>query len=195
MGKSSGDEKNPLIFVAKGPVVHDFHTDDKRAAASDVQKRWHEFYERFYPTATEIGRLNTDIGLQMAGIDRSIYKPDGNISIEEKLRWTSFTDVMLEYKSSVEYDTPGWVEKPLKCEIIAYAIQPLNLVYIIPFKSLQVAWFDNKDEWIGTHPKITGHNNGYTTVGCGVPICILSAAGVIVRKNFWNGEGLGKKTY
>jgi hypothetical protein len=59
-------------------------------------------------------------------------------------------DILLEQWSDEARRVPGWVQKPLACDFIAYAFAPSRRCYLLPVALLQRAWRLNGREWIVT---------------------------------------------
>ena len=109
---------------------------------------------------------------QRVGVDRSIILANSKqILVDEKARRIKNTgDIMLEYISNDRANTPGWVEKSLKCDYIAYAFMPSGIAFLLPVNQLQTAWFKNKISWLHKYKTRVAINDSYKTLNCPVPI-------------------------
>lgn len=151
-------------------------------AASDLPF-WRTVYTKAFPTMAGMIDHRQDGEHQKAGIDRSIILANSKqILIDEKVRGRNkktgkvYNDIALEFWSDEGRQTPGWVCKPLRADLIAYAIAPLGRCYLLPVIQLQSAWRQHGDEWKRTFFEIRAENRGYTTVSIGVPVNTLFPA-------------------
>ena len=64
----------------------------------------------------------------------------GTYTVDEKVRTNDWPDVLLERWSDEARRIPGWVEKPLACDFIAYAFAPAGTCLLLPVAALQRAW-------------------------------------------------------
>jgi hypothetical protein len=120
---------------------------------------------------------DTDPVAQKHGIDRKIFLNGGKvIGIDEKIRMKWYGDILLEEYSSIEYQTPGWIEKPLWCDYIAYLIVPEGKCFLLPFTLTQNAWLRNKLEWKRIYRRVEARNLRYTTVSYAIPVNVLYLA-------------------
>ena len=130
---------------------------------------------------------------QRAGVDRSVILANSKqILVDEKARRIKNTgDIMLEYVSNDRTNAPGWVEKSLKCDYIAYAFMPSGIAFLLPVNQLQTAWLKNKLIWLQKYRTRAAINNSCKTLNCPVPINELySAIGQCLRINFNPIEGI-----
>jgi len=111
------------------------------------------------------------------GIDRIIMLANGqSISIDEKKRGKVYGDILLEYISVDTTGAPGWIEKDLVIDYLAYAFIPSKRCYLFPWLLLRRAWRQFGEGWKEKYCKIIAQNNGYQTISVAVPIEILQAA-------------------
>jgi len=71
---------------------------------------------------------------------------------------------------------PGWIQKPLACDFIAYAYAPTETCYLLPVVPLQRAWRQRGREWIVAYGTRRARNPGYVSVGVPVPRDVLMQA-------------------
>jgi hypothetical protein len=102
------------------------------------------------------------------------------------VREKDWPDVLLERWSDEAKKIPGWVQKPLACEFIAYAFVPSRVCYLFPTLTLQVAWRKRGREWIGRFPEIRAQNARYVTVSVAVPIEELLSALTSAMRLEWS---------
>jgi hypothetical protein len=116
---------------------------------------------------------------QRGGIDRLITLACGRtICVDEKVRKEDWPDILLERWSDEARQIPGWIQKPLACEFIAYALVPSQRCYLLPTLTLQAAWRQCGRTWCDKYKPIRARNNGYVTLSVAVPTdIVLSAVG------------------
>ena len=51
---------------------------------------------------------------------------------DEKVRAEDWPDILLEQWSDEDRRAPGWVQKPLACDYIAYSFAPSGVCYLLP---------------------------------------------------------------
>jgi hypothetical protein len=98
------------------------------------------------------------------------------ITVDEKVRERDWPDILLELWSNEEQRVPGWIQKPLACEFIAYAFVPSAKCYLLPTLTLQRAWRLHGHDWIATCQEVRAQNKSYVTLSVAVPIDELLAA-------------------
>lgn len=170
-------------------IVHDFAERLEYSQRLSNEPEWIAFYQRLWPEALSIVRLDADSKWQRAGVDRMIILPNGKeVLIDEKNREKDFSDILLEEWSVFFGDAHpenklGWTLDPSKhIEYVAYAIHPLQRCYLLPFELLRLAfkhylpaWKQRKTGKLNWYPK-DAKNNGYVTRNCAVPWTILKDA-------------------
>lgn len=135
---------------------------------------------------------------QYLGIDLVVVLSSGaKISIDVKCRGREFNDVLLEDLSDAARRTPGWMNKDLQIDFLAYCFQDSLRCYLFPWPTLRRVWLANRRSWFGEVPnnlpwartekgwkkrgnngfwKIAARNPTYTTLSLAVPIRVLRAA-------------------
>lgn len=130
-------------------TVHNF---DRSLRVSDEHADapwWGAVYREAFPTMQAMVRVRQDGWAQRAGIDRQILLADGTkITVDEKVRTVDWPDFALERWSDARARTPGWVQKQLACDFIAYAFVPSATCYLLPFQTLRRVWRRHGEEWI-----------------------------------------------
>ena len=136
-------------------MSHDFAKSLAASHAAEDLPFWREVYERAFPTMQTMLNHRDDGQHQRNGIDRSVILSNSKqILIDEKVRWRNsktgvvYEDILLEFLSDRDANSPGWVCKPLLCDYIAYAIAPLGRCYLLPVLQLQAVWAKKKTEWL-----------------------------------------------
>lgn len=159
------------------PVVHDFR---ERLAWSETQSHepfWDAVYRKAFPDMVNHMLCSGDTSSQRQGIDRVIHLSSGkNIHIDEKKREKVWTDILLEYISNDRTCAPGWMEKDLTIDYLAYAFMPTKRCYLFPWPILRRAWLHYRGAWMDTYERVPAQNNGYRTYSLAIPIDILQRA-------------------
>ena len=167
--------------------MNDFQTDLAWSHSCDEADCWKQIYKTAFPTMRAMVNHRENGDHQRAGIDRSIILDNSKqILVDEKARRIQDTgDIMIEYVSNDRIASPGWAEKPLLSDYIAYAFMPSGTAYLLPVIQLQSAWLKHKADWLkqfGTKP---AKNPDYRTLNCPVPTNTLySAIGGMLRVTF-----------
>ena len=165
-------------------TVNDFHEDLAYSLEANTEPFWAAVYQKAFPDIKSM-RLVENLEEQKAGIDRVITLDNGKeYSIDEKKRRKSWGDILLETKSSEERDTPGWINKPLRIDFMAYAFMPDKRVYLFSWPMLRRAWINFEPVWTeqaieetnGFRIVRAANREGYTTVSVAVPIDTLLKA-------------------
>ena len=157
-----------------GVTVHNFKESLERSRSYSQEPFWEEVYRKAFIDVGSIVEIPKDGWAQRAGIDRIITLTTGRIiKVDEKVREKDWNDILLERWSDEEKKIPGWIQKPLDCDFIAYAFAPSKTCYLFPTLTLQQAWALNGREWVKNYKEIRANNGSYTTVSCAVPTNIL----------------------
>ncbi len=158
-------------------TTHSFHESLKWSESMTDAPWWEIVYKKAWDDLESMVAVRDDGWAQRAGIDRVITLATGKvIKIDEKVRSQDYDDFFLEFLSSKEHNSPGWVNKPLDADYIAYAFVPSQKCYLLPVQELQRAWRADGERWKYEYGEIGVKNNGYTTVGTPVPRTILAKA-------------------
>lgn len=164
-----------------------FDSDLTFSHAAEDMPCWREIYAAAFPTMSAMVNHRANGDHQRAGIDRSVILDNSKqVLIDEKARRIADTgDIMLEFVSVSTTCAPGWVEKPLLCDYIAYAFLPSGRAYLLPVIQLQAAWRENADRWKAKYGRRVVYNKNYQTHCCPVPTDVLyPAIGKMLRAQF-----------
>ena len=162
--------------------VHDFHQSLSHSQNIAEADWWETVYRKAFPGFATMANVRDDGWAQRGGIDRVITLRDGRtITIDEKVRESDWSDILLERWSDRDRRTPGWIQKDLACEFIAYTFLPSRRCYLLPFLTLRKTWMQHGKEWISRANDDTDRqfkiiratNLGYTTESIAVPLQIL----------------------
>lgn len=165
-------------------TIHTFQDSLAKSHEQESAPWWREIYETAFPNFASMVSVRQDGWAQRGGIDRVVTLKSGRVvTIDEKVRSESYADILLERWSDNNRKTPGWAQKDLACDYIAYAFIPDRRCYLLPFLSLRAAWLKHGRDWIEAAQDkrdgfsvIYSKNPGYTTENIAVPISILVAA-------------------
>lgn len=158
-------------------IVHDFRESLEKSHSYFDAPWWDDVYRKAFPGFASSVSVRDDGWAQRGGIDRVITLKSGKtITVDEKIREKDWPDILLERWSDAARHSPGWIQKSLACDYIAYAFVPSHRCYLLPFLSLRKAWIKNGPDWIDSHPTVSARNRDYTTESIAVPIDELMAA-------------------
>jgi len=155
-------------------MIHNFAEMLVYSEEASDEPFWREVYKKAFPNMVNemLGSGNTES--QRMGIDRVVLLANGKmLKIDEKKRQRCYPDILLEYVSVDTTGAPGWIEKDLPIDYIAYAFMPTKRVYLLPWDMLKRAWDHYKKDWLAKYKIPPAQNNGYKTLSVAVPIDIL----------------------
>lgn len=169
-------------------TIHSFQASLEKAAQTSAEHWWLELYRRAFPNVAAIVEVRKDGWAQRAGIDRVLTLADGRtITIDEKVRKEAWPDFALERWSDEKRRVPGWMQKPLACDFIAYIYVPTKTCYLLPYLPLRLAWLAHGREWVEKYREVRANNDGYVTVSVAVPRDVVLAAMTEAMRISWGG--------
>jgi hypothetical protein len=155
--------------------THDFEERLHFSEQASHEDFWLKVYKKAFPDMLWANICIGNNQNQKLGIDRVIQLSSGKtIYIDEKKRGKIYSDILLEYISVDYNNTPGWIEKDLQIDYLAYAFMPSKQCYIFPWQLLKRVWNHFKHDWHAKYPKIPGKNKTYTTWSRAIPINVLT---------------------
>lgn len=180
-------------------TVHDFNACLDLSHEHSDAPWWNDVYRQAFPAFSLMHDVRQDGWAQRGGIDRQVILNDGTVlKVDEKVRAKDYDDILLERWSDRrrKRDAPGWVQKELTCDYIAYAFIPSRRCYLLPFQTLRRAWLLHGRRWIDaaydgrpeTDPLphrlvgrdgfsvVPGANRSYVTESIAIPIATLMGA-------------------
>lgn len=158
-------------------MIHDFQEQLDYSEKASEESFWRAIYKKAFPNMVNCMPARGNTASQRQGIDRIIILGNGEIlRIDEKKRRKVWRDFALEYISVDKTGAPGWVEKDLAIDYLAYAFMPIETVYLFPWPILRRAWNHYKNDWKKQYPSIEAQNSHYTTISVCVPIDIVLRA-------------------
>ena len=175
---TSAQAYKPSVRRAGGSRrVHAFNDSLAVADAYVESGWWIPIYRRAFPSLVSAVAVKQDGWAQRGGIDRLLTLECGRtFTVDEKVRSSDWPDVLLERWSNERMKAPGWVQKPLAADFIAYAYAPAATCVLLPVPALQRAWRQHGRQWIGLYGTRRAANEGYTSVSVPVPRGVLMQA-------------------
>lgn len=163
---------------------HNFATSLALSHEQEDAPWWGEVYGLAFPGHLSAVSIRNDGWAQRGGIDRVITLKSGKtVTVDEKVRSHDWGDIALERWSDRAKKVPGWIQKDLACDFIAYAFIPTQRCYLFPFLLLRRAWNLQGREWCElAEAKADGfkvvlaENPGYVTESIAIPVGILLSA-------------------
>ena len=160
--------------------THDFHTSLALSNSYTDAPWWLDIYRRAFPSLISAVSVRDDGWAQRGGIDRVLTLACGRVfTIDEKDRTNDWPDILLEQWSDEGRHKPGWVQKPLACDFIAYAFAPSRRCYLLPVAPLQRAWRLYGRDWLRTLGQRRARNRGHVSASVPVPIDVLMRGMVV----------------
>ena len=162
--------------------VHGFRERLQWSEDASDEPFWDAIYEKAFPNMVWHQACTGNTEGQHRGVDRLVYfANDKVLRIDEKKRQAVYDDILLEYLSVDTTGAPGWIEKDLAIDYLAYAFMPTQRVYLFDWPMLRRAWQHYGEGWKAEYPHIEAQNNGYKTHGVAVPIPVLRDAVSLAR--------------
>ena len=165
---------------------HNFADSLAKSHAAEDLAIWEEVYRKAFPTMQAMINHRQDGDHQRQGIDRSIIlRNSKQVTVDEKVRFKPYNDILLEVWSDKARKKPGWAAKDLLCDYIAYAVAPLGVCYLLPVPQLRVAWQRNGRRWYRENFKPIADNGGWITESVVVPATeLLNEINSALQVNF-----------
>jgi hypothetical protein len=162
-------------------MIHDFHERLRFSEACSDEPFWEAVYREAFPNLVSHMLCSGDTTSQRMGIDRLLMLGSGQeLRIDEKKRGREYGDFLLEYLSNDHTGAPGWIEKDLFIDYLAYAFMPSQKVYLLPWQMLRRAWMIHGETWKQRgedqepgYRIVSASNPGYRTWSVAVPINVL----------------------
>lgn len=158
-------------------TVHDFKERLAFSEAASTEPFWDAVYRKAFPDLVNHMQTTGATDSQRSGIDRVLHLRNGRtIYIDEKKREQEYPDILLEFVSVDTTGAPGWIEKDLAIDYLAYAFMPTHRCYLFPWLMLRRAWLHHRDEWKREYRIVVAQNKGYKTLSVAIPISVLRKA-------------------
>ncbi|MCP4651099.1 MAG: hypothetical protein GY853_13610 [PVC group bacterium] len=154
--------------------LNNFHEDLKFSENASEENFWQAIYTKAFPDMLYNIQCKGNNQGQRLGIDRLIYLKSGKtLYIDEKKRRGTYNDILLEYLSNDTTGAPGWMEKDLLIDYLAYAFMPTQVCYLFPWQLLRRVWLKFKNEWKINFKIPPAKNKGYNTHNVAIPTKLL----------------------
>lgn len=158
-------------------MTHNFRDQLEFSQEASEESFWNAIYCKAFPSMVSHMPCPGDTASQRMGIDRIILLGNGRtLAIDEKKRKKDRSDILLEYVSNTKTGAPGWIEKDLAIDYLAYAFMPSKRVYLFDWCMLQRAWGYFGNQWKRKYNLPPAKNEGYDTLSVAVPIPELRSA-------------------
>lgn len=158
-------------------MIHNFNERLAWSERGGSEPFWDAVYRKAFPNLVNHMQCKGNTTSQRMGVDRVLHLSNGKtLYVDEKKRERVYDDILLEYLSVDKTGAPGWMEKDLSIDFLAYAFMPTKVCHLFPWPMLRRAWLRYGDEWKNVYPHKPGHNDGYTTWSVAVPILVVRRA-------------------
>ena len=156
-------------------VMNDFKECYQIAEDGRCEPFWNDVYKKAFPNITNhMPGKKEYCHSQKMGVDRIIYLENGKVlTLDEKVRTRVYEDIALEFLSNDMSGAPGWMEKDLAIDYLAYAFLPIKTAYLFDWRMLRLTWVKFKNQWKKEFPVIKAENATYHTHCVCVPIRVL----------------------
>lgn len=170
--------------MTAGATVHNFQERLAFSEKASDEPFWEQIYRKAFPRMVNLMLGSGDTDSQRMGIDRVILLSNGKmLTVDEKKREKTWGDILLEYVSVDTTGAPGWIEKDLAIDFLAYAFMDTRRVYLFSWLLLRMAWQRHKEQWLEKARSeqdgfriVPAQNKGYVTKSVAVPIRVLQEA-------------------
>ena len=158
--------------------IHNFYDSLKKSESAKFEPFWSSVYAELFPNLVHVSKIVTDLNLQRQGIDRIITLDNGRtIFIDEKVRFSEYNDILLEYLGDKEDNRKGWIEKQLNIDYLCYAFINSKTCYVFDWNILQRVWKYYGAIWKKKYKTIEAKNNfcgnEYTSISVAIPTKVL----------------------
>lgn len=158
-------------------TIHDFRERLAFSEAASSEPFWDAVYRKAFPNLVNHMQTLGPTASQRSGVDRVLHLANGRtLYIDEKKREKEYPDILLEYVSNDRSGAPGWIEKDLAIDYLAYAFMPSQRCYLYPWLLLRRAWLNYGKQWKADYRKVKAQNDTYATWSVAVPIPELRKA-------------------
>ena len=153
-------------------TTHSFTRSLERSQRPEVELFWQKFYRQVFGEALLFAKqVANHTPAQLLGQDRVVQLASGQtLYVDEKLREKAYDDFLFEYVSDDRTQSPGWIEKALPIDFVAYAFFASRTAYLFPWPLLQQVWRVNKIEWLARYPQRSAKNTHYNSLFVAVPL-------------------------
>lgn len=158
-------------------TVHNFEERLAYSQKASHEPFWAAVYRKAFPDMVDHMLSYGNTEAQRNGIDRFVALNNGRVlRIDEKKSEKDWPTILLEHISNDRTHAPGWIEKNLHIDYLAYAFMPSKTVYLFDWLMLRRAWRHYKSRWLKEYKIVTAENSDYNTLCVAVPIKVLTDA-------------------
>ena len=158
-------------------AVHNFDEDLAFSEQASCEPFWDAIYRKAFPDLLSHMLCSGKSKAQELGIDRLILLSNGfTLKVEEKKRRKAYPDIAFEHTANDRTKAPGWIEKDLAINYLAYAFLPIKTAYLFDWQMLKRAWREFGAVWKRDYPEIIAQNPNYKTISVAVPISTVQSA-------------------
>ena len=158
-------------------MSHNFKQQLAWSEAQGHEPFWDAVYRKAFPDMVNHLLCSGDTKGQRNGVDRIVYlRNDKVLRIDEKKRVKDYSDILLEYVSVDRTGSPGWIEKDLTIDYLAYAFMPSKTCYLFDWLMLKRVWRQRGEQWKTAYRRVEAQNDTYKTISVAVPISVLRQA-------------------
>jgi hypothetical protein len=155
-------------------TVRNFSNDLRMSESPEVQEFWLRHYRRQWPDMVNVLRNSADNVAQRRGVDAVVFDGiDKEWRVDEKGDYHEPNNFFIEYSSADTTRAPGWINKSLACDFIAYGFIKHDICFFLPWVPLRLAWMQSGAAWMERYKKPPIENHGYNTHGLAVPINVV----------------------
>lgn len=163
--------------MGQSGVTHSFTERLAWGERDSDEAFWTSVYKKAFPGMVTHALASGDVPTQRMGIDRLVLLSNGRtLYIDEKKRAREYPDILLEYVSVDTTGAPGWMEKDLAIDYLAYAFMQSGRCYLFSWPLLRRTWFNYREKWLLQYPIIKAKNDGYNTLSVAIPTELLRRA-------------------
>ena len=157
--------------------MNNFNDDLKFSYQAGDEEFWEKVYHKAFPNMVNSMPCPGNTISQRMGIDRIIHLSSGKtLAIDEKKRRKEWDDIALECVANATTKAPGWIEKDLAIDYMAYAFIESKRCYLFPWQQLRRAWLLCGDKWKSEYGIKEARNPNYVTLFVPVPTAKLLSA-------------------
>lgn len=158
-------------------LVHGFAAQLAYSNNEGDEAFWESVYRAFFPAFVSMSKNDGNNTAQRLGIDRWVHLGNGHVyRVDEKKRRNDHGDIAFEFEHVADDGSvrPGWIEKDLVIDFLAYGIPSVSKCYMLPFAPLRRAWGANRSAWfqaVGRSTTIAeARNSTYVSRSLCVPV-------------------------
>lgn len=164
-------------------IVHEFEKSLAVGAAPENEPLWESIYRKAFPCFVGMVQNPRGNAGQFAGVDRWVALSNGRtLALDEKVRPKDWPDVLLEHVSNDRFSTPGWIEKDLAIDFLAYLFVPSRTCHLFHWLALRRVWLHFGTEWKRKAEQgaegfriVSADNADHHTLSVAVPLGVLRA--------------------